>query len=460
MKPYSQKSLFGAVSVSCLALLTCCGPGTRKQPKSVTPVIAEPVRPVRVAGVTPAPPAETPAPHGGAVTGGPQSVWMETPSVFGKIVFDDELIPVTEAVAERLPPVLEGKIQMVPPSELRRIQKDIRGGRLPERAETCPSPPPPLALLDYLHQDAGNVDVRIDCEQECVVTAVWWSPKQEGEDGRRARTEIARYQMTLPKDTTALAWAETIRSQTFEKVPSPEPSGGLGILRGRLATGKGKKGYEIYVEDVVQEGPWEQTLNSDLFRPRVAKLHQCTKGKGRARDWWLQPYLIEVSPAGKVTRCESQFQHRLDPPEFACRCKEIEKMRFGRAKGVRRARFNLSTSHSREVQAALFPAVRRWVSKELRADDESVLLGSGAMDEECLRRCTDAISEASEIAFSFSADVKGDGTVTHVQGDFPATIDTPMRRCFSDVLFRSQFNCPLSGSARVEGEISIHIQYR
>ena len=83
------------------------------------------------------------------------------------------------------------------------------------------------------------------------------------------------------------------------------------------------------VREVTQSGGWQAPISRDSFISHGEGLAACGGGGRVWRDWWAQPYMIEVDAAGTAKRCEFQHPDHLPVPSFACICDVIRRVPFG-----------------------------------------------------------------------------------------------------------------------------------
>lgn len=402
--------------------------------------------------VAPAIDAEVDGPVLGTKAPSPQRVWLEPPVVVGRVFFADELEPLTDAIAEVLGDVDAGRFEVTSPSELRTLQKQLRAGQVPGVEGRCEVVPPPMVLYSHLNADVASADVRVECGDDCELTV---EVEASDEDGSAMRDEPTRFSARLPARGTVEEWVASLRKGGLDAARRESRAGGLGIMTGHTS-GLAKGHYDVQVSDVVTEGTWPTALDAVLLKPHARALHDCEKQGGPRRDAWQQPFVIEVGETGKVQRCEAKYQHRLDPPGFACRCQVLSRASFGKAAAGRRAQLGLRTFLGGELDAA--SGYTTSVTMQLKSTDPSAMFAMGSLDMDEIRSCLAAARQPMEVEVPLSVVVGADGKVAHSTVDWPSSLAPGVKTCLSRTVAAARFSCPLSGESTVSGSMTLTIR--
>jgi hypothetical protein len=267
-----------------------------------------------------------------------------------------------------------------------------------------------------------------------------------------------RFEASLDKDASMDAWIAAIRRQGLRRAEAPQSAefGMLGLLGDTSDLADGE--YRLNLMDLEQEGGWIKPIAKDLFEPRVEALHRCTKTDEVFGDWWVQPFVIEVDSAGKITRCESKYQYRLDPPEFGCRCDIIRGIDFGPGPEGRRAEFNLKTYLGGEPPINQSSEFAAWSSATFESNDRSALLGPGPVNSDNVKRCVAPMKAAFEKEIPVTFSVGADGAPVFRRVARPDGFPEEVGRCIDDALGKARFTCPLSGKAEIDGTLTITVK--
>ncbi len=416
----------------------------------------EPQAPLSMAEMPPLQ-ADSPA----AVGLSERELWLTPPHVYGEAVwFPDELEPLGDAVAELLAEPTYGGYQVRLNAELRLLWRSVQLGRLPGVSQACDAQPPPAELAKVLYRGASKGEVRVDCEAvSCELLVIVSAPRPKPKEPLNYE-ETARFGAELPAAESPDQWAARLRDGLLQRVPPPEhPPGGLGL--GGLATPGQPPGIYATVHAVSQVGPWDHKLKSAEFQPLAKQLHACSQTKRPWRDWWGQPYVIEVTPSGQLSRCEFPYRERLPPPDFSCGCQVLRGMSFGAAEGVRRARFYLDTFVYKTAgpKAERAPLYRSAYLADQVSSDPTAVLGSGEVARSDLLPCLASISQPiGEVKIPVHFSVGADGRVAQHQSTWPAVVNTAARACLDAILAKARFNCPLSGRARISAQLDIAVK--
>ena len=386
--------------------------------------------------------------------------WMEPVVVYDRMFFFEELFPLTDAIAELLPSLSDHRISVMSSGELRKTQEALRRGRIPGSDVVCSAPPVPAALLDYLHPDTGLVTTDVRCGETCELLTIVYGPQTPSENGRLRREERMRFAATLPPAESVAKWVALLRSGAMTPAPPPGDSeGGLGILYGR-ETGRMKDGeYDLDVDDVILRGPWRTPPSKEQLMPHVKALHGCTRTEKRHNDYWKQPFQIEIDGDGRMTRCTSKYQHRLDPPWFACQCDVLKKVHWENAASPRQAEFTLRTYLEGESKR-LHRTTYSWLTTDFSADDGSVLLSGDVYDHDAISSCMDAVGVDSVWTFDVATKVGADGMVQTLDVEWPMGFSAKVRGCLGKAFRNALFNCPLTGKAVITGSMTIKVKRR
>ncbi len=370
-------------------------------------------------------------------------VWIEPVRVHGRVLFAGELEPVADALAEIL-----GRhgYRVVAPAKVRALWSEARAGRLPGLDFVCEAAPPPARLVDALHPGASRAEADTRCDHEaCTLTLVVL----------HGDAERARYVAKLPPEQDPATWAEGLRGGALRPVEPPPADEDRGLAVGGLGVA-GPPGPRARIHGVVQSGPWVYDLDSERFQPRAAELLGCREPGAVWRDWWEQPFQIEIDPMGRVSRCEPQHPDHLPPPGFSCRCEVLRRMEFGIGTPGRRAAFSLHVADRRDATAETLARSAALVSA--RADDPTATLGTNALPPEALERCLAPVAaplEPVEVPVRF--EIGADGRVREHAADWPAALPPAAAACLDGALAGARFNCPLSGAASVEARVALRV---
>ena len=245
-----------------------------------------------VAGLPSQPDADVASPDG--VDTSALQVWMEPVVVYDRFFFFEELFPLTDAIAELLPSLTDHRVAAMSSGELRKMQDELRRGRIPGSDVACGAPPVPAALFDYLHPGKGMVSTDVRCGETCELLTIVYGPQTPSENGRLRREERMRFAATLPGEASVAEWVALLRSGAMTPAPPPGDSeGGLGIMYGRR-TGTMKDGeYDLNVDDVVLRGPWRTPPSKEQLMPHMKAFHEYAKTLKRHNDCFEQPFQIE-----------------------------------------------------------------------------------------------------------------------------------------------------------------------
>jgi hypothetical protein len=393
---------------------------------------------------------------------------LDPPTVHGDEVvrFPDELWPISDAVATLMSRPEAGGYRVLPAAPLRALWRDTQAGRLPGLTALCDAAPPPARLAHHLHSGASTADPRVDCpapEKEsaarppCRLEVLVSAPRPTAEDPDNTERG-ARFVAALPPGEPAARWAERLLATGLAREPERD-SDKLGYLMGTSASDRRPL---IVVNGVVQSGGWQTAISSATFKGRSQAIIECAataSARQPFRDWWVQPYLIEVDAAGSVRRCEFEHVDHLPPPEFGCVCGVLRQISFGAGPDGRRARFDLTVLEA-PPPGAPRDRLRRSVSLgEMRSSDRSAILGTGAIDRSALEACLWPVTSPladTETPVRFT--VGADGRATRHEARWPAPVPPPVRACLEPVLARARFNCPLSGAAVIDAQLSLAVR--
>jgi hypothetical protein len=386
-------------------------------------------------------------------TYGPQDLWLEPVRVFGRVLFADETAPVADALAEVLARPDYGGWHVEAPGKLRALWSEAQAGRLPGRSGVCEAAPPPALLGQALRPGASHAEADARCGMDdCTLTVVVYAdaPRNEGRGEERGR-----FAAKLPANETPAQWAERLRGGALARVAPPSEDGTsvLGDLAG-LAL---EPGLHVSLQGVTQSGDWAYDLDESRFQPRAQALRACAPRDGVWRDWWAQPFQIELSAEGHVIRCEAQHPDHLPPPGFACECDVMRGMFFGLGTPGRRAQFDLGV-YEGGVRSTRDPLVRRAYVLVKDASDATASLGTRAVDEVALAACLgDVHDPLPEIEVPVRFEVDAEGAVRAHHADWPAALPAASTACLDQVLARGRFNCPLSGAASLDARLSLAV---
>jgi hypothetical protein len=215
------------------------------------------------------------------------------------------------------------------------------------------------------------------------------------------------------------------------------------------------------VRDVTHSGEWRARISEATFASQREALLGCTAAAARRpdRDWWLQPYLIEVDAAGSLRRCEFEHIDHLPPSEFGCVCGALRQVSFGAGSEGRRARFVLKILAAPPAGAPRDRLSRSFMLTDRRSTDPSALLGTGEIatlaKDACLWRATSPLAEI-QLPVQFIVGADG-GTIRH-HAPWPPSVPPELRACLDPVLAGARFNCPLSGAAVVDARLSLAVR--
>ncbi|MBI5534641.1 MAG: hypothetical protein HY898_18085 [Deltaproteobacteria bacterium] len=385
----------------------------------------------------------------------PQRLWVEPARAYGDTVwFPDEMLVVQDAVASVLarPPF---GYQVIPNAEVRALWAATQQGRLPGVALRCEAAPPPSLLTEVVYPGARKAEVETRCDKDgCRLEVRIQQPNPDAEQGP---TELARFELPLARGQTPSQWAQTIASTPWKTLPPPDPSGGLGI-GGLLAPGA-KPGVYVVLHDLTQTGPWLSKLESATFQPMAESIKACAASKRTWRDWWGQEFVIEVTPAGKVSRCEYPLVDHLPPPDFECTCGLLRAMEFGLAQATRRASFYLDVTTLSERHAPAPTLYRSAYLLQKKATDRSAVLGTNVVDSAAVALCLESVDQVlGEMNIPVTFEVGADGRSTRHAVQWPQLIGNDVRACMDRELAKAWFNCPLTGRAQVTAVVSIAVK--
>ena len=414
------------------------------------------------ASVAPTSPARAPAFSA-------RDLLVTPPGVFGDDVvrFPDELWPIADAVATLLARPEAGGYHVLPAAPIRALWRDAQGGRLPGLSAVCDATPPPARLAAYLHRGASSARVRVDCpapekaasaRPPCQLEVRIEAPRPTAEDPLQTE-DVARLVATLPPGERPERWAERLLATGLGRAPLPEVEGGLGLS----GTADNSRRPAISVRDITQSGGWQAAISKATFARHGEAIVACAAAATRQpwRDWWLQPYLIEVDAAGLLRRCEFEHVDHLPPPEFGCVCGVLRQVPFGAGPDGRRARFALKVLLPPPAGAPPDRLSRSFMLTDRRSTDPSALLGTGEIDtlakDACLWRAT---SPLAEIQLPVRFTVGPDGRTIRHEAPWPASVPPELRGCLDPLLAGARFNCPLSGAAIVDARLSLAVRSR
>ena len=381
------------------------------------------------------------------------------PGVFGDDVirFPDELWPIADAVATLLARPEAGGYHVLPAAPIRALWRDAQVGWLPGLSTICDGTPPPARLVAYVHRGASFARVRVDCpapekaaraRPPCQLDVRIEAPRPTAEDPLQTE-DVARLVATLPPGERPARWAERLLATGLVRAPPPEVEGGLGLSGIPAESGR----PAISVRDITQSGGWQAAISKATFARHGEAIVACAATAARQpwRDWWVQPYLIEVDAAGSLRRCEFEHVDHLPPPEFGCVCAALRQVPFGAGSEGRRASFVLKILEAPPAGAPRDRLSRIFMLTDRRSTDPSALLGTGEIDtlakDACLWRATAPLAEIQlPVQFTVGADGR---TIRHT-APWPASVPPALRACLDPVLAAARFNCPLSGAAIVD----------
>jgi hypothetical protein len=399
----------------------------------------------------PAPPPEL-NPFAGA------QLWLSPLKTYDGVWFPDELAPVEDALAAALE--RQWGFQVTPPEQLRRQWAMVQQGRLPGRRTVCDAAPPPGRLTQVLMAHARHGEPELRCEAgSCQVELPIYGP-----GGPEAeRVEEARFALPVAPGSTPAQWVAALEQDRLTRVPVPEDGmGGFGV--GGLTLPGRAPGLYVVLNSVDLQGTWTEPLEAGRFEAVKADLHACRQPGAVWRDWWGQPFQIELSPAGEVTRCEYPHVDHLPPPAYACQCAQLRKVGFGPGAPGRRARFYLDLTELKAADPnapAPDPLYRSAYLAERTADDESAVLGTGEVRGQDLAACLAPVTaELPELRVPVALSLDAEGRVVRQAVAWGEALSPELHRCLEGVLAGARFNCPLSGKAEVQAQLSLSVQRR
>ena len=372
--------------------------------------------------------------------------------------FADELAPIADAVAETLAEPRFGGYRAVPLAELRDLWTGVQRGRLPGLTTTCAAAPPPILLAELLHPKALWTRPEIRCAKgSCTLELIVWERKPS-KKGERNDRQVAVWRAALPSRENPVQWAQRIRRDGLRRGKLDDGYGGLiGNLQG---DDDQPVGIRVTLSDINRSGDWSYPLDGDFLQPVAARLHACAQGGHTWRDWWAQPFLVEVDDHGRLVRCESPYPDHLPPPERGCQCGVLAKMDYRPGGARRRASFELVTTAPREAAVA-DRYVRNAYLADKQSNDPSAILGTGEVDTKALIHCLEPVRRdlgRRTVPVRFQAG--SDGKATSVQATWPSSFPSDVATCLDSVLRQAWFNCPLSGRAEVNAQLMLEFIVR
>ncbi len=390
-------------------------------------------------------------------------VWLEPTGAYGGgIWFPDELELLNDAIAEVLARPAY-RFTVLPSAAIRREWEQIRLGKLPGRSGTCPAPPPPSRLTAYLYRGASQVESDVRCKDGKCTLKVLVRRNDQPKVSYHERV-IARYEVPLPPESPA-AWAAQIRRDGLTPIPPPPDEGLSGSflvtgIAGLGTQGKRVDGINFWVDSLTTSGNWAYRLTEKHFLPVVRDLAACKKPGMVWRDWFGQPFYIEVNQEGLVTRCSDGLPQRLTPPWFACQCDVLSRLSFSQGASERRARFSLYVSRPSVRRKVRADGLLRYASLvDFKADDRSAILGTRFVDSDALTPCLDGVMDPlGELKVPVSWRVDGQGRVLNLAIHWPEVLPSAVTSCMERVLKMAQFNCPLSRAAQVRANLKFQIR--
>jgi hypothetical protein len=395
---------------------------------------------------------------------------LDPPVAYGDqtVWFADELWPVADAVAAFLARPDAGGYRVIAPAAMRAFWRDVQAGGLPGVANRCEAAPPPARLARYIYRGASFAEVRIDCPTAkdgvpllatapCRLEVETSAPRPTPGDPENLEAG-SRFVATLSPGEAPARWAERVRASGLTRTAASDRSGGLGIagMIDMATPGAGRPRFAV--RNVAQSIEWQAPISTATFMSHGEALAACGDNQRTWRDWWMQPYLIEVNAAGTVDRCEFQHPDHLPVPAFPCICDVMRKVAFGAGPAGRRARFDLTLMDNRSPSAPR-DRLRRIIYVEgVQASDRSAILGSSEIDRRALEACLWPVTTpVARMIVPVRLVVGADGRVTGAETRWVDAVPPPVRNCVDQVLGRAQFACPLSGAARVEARLSIAV---
>lgn len=381
-----------------------------------------------------APNAQPPKPH----TYDARDVWLSSPVIVGgPILFADEQLPLVDAVAGALQ---KQGFRAIGNAEVRAEWRSLQSGHLPD-GRVCAAVPPPSLFTAATRPGASQADTRVECEAGVCTLSVIVEKRVDDEP-----QEVARFTAKLPAD--AASWPKTLQATGLTRVAPPQDEGGFGL--GGIAAQK------ITLLSVRTNGTWVQPIDESLFEPHYAALASCSDGKPRWRDWWSQPFVLQVDAQGKIERCEPEMPDHLPPPSFACVCDVMRGMSFGAGSASRRATFDLLVFRARPASVA--DKYRRDVSlSKKQADDRTAILGSGVLDDDAARACLGGVEPFGPIEVPVRFEVDAQGKVREHAVVLPAGLPAVSTQCLHAQLAAAQFDCPVSGRATVTATLELTV---
>jgi hypothetical protein len=376
-------------------------------------------------------------------------VWFESLAVSGgPILFADERAPVVDAVAAWFSAHPGEGLRPISPPEVRALWSDVQRGKLPGRAEVCSAPPPPAMLTEHVYAHASRAGVGVTCAQTCTLEVVVERTDLPGAAASEASTrEIARFAASLPLDPQG--WPAAVASLHRVEPPTDDEIG-LGGLLG------GGSGVQVVVYDVERTGTWSKAIDNALLQPVAMRFDACDRNAPRWRDWYGQPFVVEVDAQGRVGRCEPPYPDHLPTPSFACACAVLRDVDFGPGSAPRRASFSATVVRTRSGPApATYPSAGL---EGATADDPTALLGRGQLDDPAVAACLGDVPAPVDVSIPTTFEVDAGGRVTkHAAAEWPKAI-ARAKDCLEKELAAAQFDCPLSGRAHVRA--SLHVTVR
>ncbi len=378
-------------------------------------------------------------------------VWIEEPRFdgVGQVVMSEEIAVVDEALQRALE---RSGLTVVPVRERQIAIARMRAGYLPDRRGRCEAMPAPARYLDARYGDVPGVRSSLTCsEQSTSATAGTGECRWRVEMGRP--DSLRAFERSLPLGTTVEGLAATIEGERITLAPTANPAG-LGALIGPsgLAAAVDVGGLET-------SGAWSvgqlanlSTMLRRVLAPQQSLLQRCMLEAPRF-DVWANDLSIEVSPTGRVTRCEAALADHLLQPTEACACGPLrDSLDLGPAEGVRRMRFEVSVRGSGSTWSE--PTTHVVARARARvASDPTVLLGG--VDDGAFQRCVRAGPLFAERRVVLDLEVGADGRVAESAAAAFDRDELPedVLRCVADAAGTLRLTCPFSGSARVRIEV-------
>ena len=361
------------------------------------------------------------------------------------VLFDDELQQLEEALADRLGGE-DGDYEVLSPGKMREHWSALRAGHIPGVDGICPVPPIPHRLTPLLLEAGKRVYLHLHCDSDSCYINLRFTDADGATESEN--------QMPLPKGRNLERWTEAIRDGDF--TARPRRSAAMASIEDIEQQGtiwsEGAVHASFRPGTLATTGTWNEEPSNSLLQPVAEALDECRRHDDPDQKDVFHPHTLEIADDGQVTRCDDAALAWLPSPGFDCQCQVLKTLNFGPGED-RRARFQLATrervpdENQQRVRLEFF----------FTADDESAIVNqfheAPPISRVAQQRCLATLDPTFRGGAEISLEIGAMGEVEEVTVNWPDELPNQAAQCLNEVLADAQFNCPLTGRARLTGDL-------